>query len=249
MPGQPSDAVTLAAGPRFLAVVPARGNSKRLPGKNTKPLAGKPLIAWTIEGALASGTFVDVLVTTDSREIADVAVRHGGTVPGLRPPELATDAATSLDVLVHAVRTYLAGGGRPVDGVMLLQPTSPFRRPETIRRAVERFRTTGGQSVVGVSPAATHPYWCLVLDEKNGLQPFASESGLAMNSQSLPPVYAVNGVLYLVATAHLLTNNELYTRPFWPLVIDDPVECLDIDTPFDWAIAETFSERLREHQS
>lgn len=249
MAGQRSDRATMTAQPRLLAVVPARGNSRRLPGKNIKPLAGKPLIAWTIEAALASGVFVDVLVTTDSREIADAAARHGASVPWLRPAELATDTATSLDVLVHAVRAYQAAGDCPLDGVMLLQPTSPFRRPETIRRAVDAFRAAGGQSVVGVSPAATHPYWCLVLDEQGGLRPYSSDRGLAMNSQSLPPVYAVNGVLYLVATDHLLTNRDLYTRPFWPEIIDDPVECLDIDTPFDWAIAETFSERLKEHRS
>jgi CMP-N-acetylneuraminic acid synthetase len=238
-----------AGKPRLLAVVPARGGSKRLPEKNIRPLAGKPLIAWTIEVARASGVFVDVLVTTDSQDIATTAAGFGAHVPWLRPAELATDTATSLDVLVHAVQRYLDDSGQALDGVMLLQPTSPFRRPGTICRAVERFVATGGQSVVAVSPPATHPYWCLVLDENEGLQPFASDRGLTMNSQSLPTVYAVNGVLYLVSVDQLLRHGSLYTSPFWPEIIEDPVECLDIDTPFDWAIAESFSTQLKELSS
>ncbi|HKW84805.1 MAG TPA: acylneuraminate cytidylyltransferase family protein, partial [Burkholderiaceae bacterium] len=151
---------------RLLAVVPARGGSKRLPRKNVRPLGGRPLIAWTIEAAHASGVLDDVLVSTDDEEIADAARQCGAQVPWLRPAALATDTATSAAVLQHALAWYEAKRGA-VSGVVLLQPTSPFRSPASIRGAVASFLgqpEDDRHAVVSVSPAAQHPAWSFRLE-------------------------------------------------------------------------------------
>lgn len=229
---------------RILAVIPARSSSKRLPGKNVRPLDGLPLIAWTLRAARLSGVFHDILVSTDAEEIAETARAHGGKVPWLRPAELAQDASTAVDVLLHAVQAWEAEAGVRADAVCLLQPTSPFRKPESMRRAVQQFVEAGGQSVIGVSPAATHPYWCMRLSADGHLEPFKAEDGLTRRSQELPPVYEVNGLLYLVNRDYLLAEHSLYTKPMLPAIITDPVESLDIDTPFDWAVAERFASQV-----
>lgn len=227
----------------ILAVIPARGGSKRLPGKNVKPLASLPLIAWTIKTALDSKVFCDVLVSTDDSDVAMVAREHGATVPWVRPAELATDTASAVDVLIHAVNEHEVKEHVRLDGVMLLQPTSPFRRVQTIHEAVSTYRQSHGLSVIAVSPAATHPYWCINVDEHGNGVPF-SENGLNHRSQELPPIYQVNGVLYLVSVEYLKSKRTLYTEPFRPVIIADPIESIDIDTPFDWDIAQTFASKL-----
>src|SRR5438477_507317 len=116
----------------ILAVIPARGGSKRLPRKNIRLLAGRPLVTWTIEAARRSGVFSEVLVSTDDVEIADISRRHGASVPWLRPESISGDAATPVDVLLHAVEWLEHLPGTRFDAVMWLQPTSPFRRSETI---------------------------------------------------------------------------------------------------------------------
>lgn len=229
---------------KILAIIPARGGSKRLPGKNVRPLDGLPLIAWTLRAARQSGVFHDILVSTDTEDIAETARAHGGRVPWLRPPELAQDASSAVDVLLHAVQAWEAGAGERADAVCLLQPTSPFRKPASLRLAAQQFAAAGGQSVIGVSPAASHPYWCMRLSADGHLQPFEAEDGLTRRSQELPPVYEINGLLYLVNRDFLLAEHSLYTKPMLPAIITDPVESLDIDTPFDWAVAERFAPQV-----
>ena len=124
---------------KVLAVIPARGGSKRLQRKNVLPLGGIPLVAWSIRAAKQSGVFCDILVSTDDQEIADIAILHGARVPWMRPAELANDTASVVDVLIHDLNRYEAMAKADIDAVMLLQPTSPYRRASTIREAVETF--------------------------------------------------------------------------------------------------------------
>src|SRR5688572_23564500 len=138
-----------------LALIPARGGSKGLPGKNTRPLHGKPLIAWTVETARHAGLFDRVVVSTDSRDIADVAERYGALVPFLRPAEIAGDATPMRDVIGHAIHAETAAGHEPAV-VILLQPTSPLRSAEEIRAAAQLLRSTNCDSVVSVSPVPLH---------------------------------------------------------------------------------------------
>ncbi len=230
---------------KIIGIIPARAGSKRLPGKNVRLLHGLPLIAWTLRAARLSGVFHDIIVSTDTEVIAEVARAHGGKVPWIRPPHLAEDASSSLEVLLHAVQAWERDSKDRADAVCLLQPTSPFRRPKTLCRAVERFKEAGGKTVVGVSPAATHPAWCMTLSQQGHLEALDPD-GLRLGSQDLPPVYAANGSLYLVSRNHLLAEQSLYTKPTLAVITSDPVEALDIDTPLDWVVAEYYAPYITE---
>lgn len=132
-----------------VAIIPARGGSKGVPGKNLRPLAGKPLLVWSIEQALACGSVGRVVVSTDSEEIATVARAAGADVPALRPAELATDTAPTEPALLHMLDVLSTGGYRP-DATMLLQPTSPLRRPETLDAALRLYESSRADSLLGV---------------------------------------------------------------------------------------------------
>lgn len=220
---------------KILAIIPARGGSKRLPGKNIKLLDGRPLIAWTVEAALQSKVFVETIVSTDDPAIAQVAQRFGAHVPGLRPAHLATDTAGSVDVVLQVLEDYEAAQGA-VDGVMLLQPTSPFRSVQSIRQAVSLFEGSNRRSVVSVSTAAAHPAWSFRL-EGDSLEPFLGWEALTSRSQDLQPAYALNGSIYLISPDALRQEKRFVGPGVLPLVIAEPIESLDIDTPDDWALA------------
>jgi CMP-N,N'-diacetyllegionaminic acid synthase len=222
---------------RILALIPARGGSKRLPGKNIKLLGGIPLIAWTIKAALNSKCCVDVLVSTDDQETADVSAHYGALVPWLRPPELATDTASSVDVAIHALDAYEEIHGS-VDGLMLLQPTSPFRRAETIKRGVILFEESyGTRPIVGVSPALSHPAWCFK-QTVDGMEPFLGWDEVKNRSQDLQPAWILNGAFYLISTERLRKNLVFLTPDISPLIMDNSYEAFDIDTEDDFRRCE-----------
>lgn len=226
---------------RLLAVVPARGGSKRLPHKNVLPLGGKPLIAWTVEAALASGVFDEVLVSTDDALIAEAARAAGAQVPWLRPAHLATDTATSADVLRHALDAREAAGNE-FDAVVLLQPTSPFRSAASIRAAVELYRARppgSAAAVVSVSPVVQHPAWSFSLDGDTML-PLLGWESLRRRSQDLAPVVALNGAIYVIPAKTIRAGEPLVAPGVRPFLMNDAAEALDIDTPDDWRAAEQF---------
>ncbi|MCP1462642.1 MULTISPECIES: cytidylyltransferase domain-containing protein [Pseudomonas] len=226
---------------KILAIVPARGGSKRLPGKNIKVLGGRPLIAWTIEAALQSGVVTDVVISTDDLAIADVARAFGGNVLSMRPAHLATDTAGSFDVVVQVLDEYEAVHGA-VEAVMLLQPTSPFRSAESIRRAVVQFQQDVSRSVVSVTAASSHPAWCFRLDGDT-MTPFLGWESLSRRSQDLEPAYTLDGSIYLLAPDVLREQKRFVGPGTVPLVMTDSRESLDIDTPEDWDIAVRLLER------
>ncbi|HOT27942.1 MAG TPA: acylneuraminate cytidylyltransferase family protein [Candidatus Ozemobacteraceae bacterium] len=229
---------------RRLAVIPARGGSKRLPRKNIRPLGGKPLIAWAIEAALASECFERVLVSTDDREIADAAVNAGAWVPFLRPAVLATDTASSVDVLVHAlewVRQAPPPEGFAPEIVALIQPTSPFLRPGQICEAC-RLLDTGGFTTLGSMCAVRErPEWMFELDPACRARPLDPER-LSLPSSRLPDLFRENGAIYLVRSAWLESARSLYDLPRHGALVMPPEDSVDIDTAEDWELAET---RLR----
>lgn len=221
---------------KILALVPARGGSKRLPGKNTRMLGGKPLIEWSIQAAQGIPGVVNILVSTDDEGIADIAHKAGASVPWLRPAALAADEASSVDVALHALDFY-ESLHEPLDGLLLLQPTSPFRSRATLLRGLEVFRTHAYRSVVGVSPANTHPLWCFQIDG-GSMKPFVDRSQTDLRAQVLPPAYALNGAFYLISPAELRTSRSFCNKDTMPLVMDAPMEDVDIDTEMDWQWAE-----------
>lgn len=227
---------------KILAVILARGGSKRLPNKNILALGGKPLIEWSIRTAQEFPDLCDVLVSTDDKAIADVGKKAGALVPWLRPAALASDTATSVDAVLHALDWYESERGG-VDGLLLLQPTSPFRSPETVQRGIELFAESK-RAVVGVTPAPSHPLWALKITD-GGLSPWLDEGGLHLRSQDLPPAYAVTGSLYLVRPEDLRLHRTFFTPDALPLVIESWRETIDIDTAEDFALAETLLSMKR----
>jgi CMP-N-acetylneuraminic acid synthetase len=199
-------------------------------------LGGKPLIEWSIDVAKNNADISDVLVSTDDLAIAEVARRADALVPWLRPAELSTDSAASVDVCLHALDWYESARGK-VEGLMLLQPTSPFRSRETVQRGIDLFRDNSHRSVVAVSSAPSHPFWCLQVNG-NSLRPFIEQEDVPMRSQELPPAYVMNGAFYLIRPDELRAGRSFRNDTTLPLTIEEPAECIDIDTEWDWKIAQ-----------
>ena len=220
---------------KILALVPARGGSKRLPGKNIRILGGKPLILWSIDTAKQIADICDILVSTDDPKIASICKEANALVPWLRPASLSTDSASSIDVVLHALDWYESEKGK-VDGLLLLQPTSPFRTVKTVRRGIDLFIENGQQPVLGVSPCDDHPMWTLKRDDKY-LVPFMQEHGLGLRLQDLPEAYVVNGSFYLNQPAQLRDTKSFVGVRAIPLIIESSCEALDIDTSWDFQIA------------
>lgn len=223
----------------IIAIIPARAGSKRLPGKNLKLLGGKPLVAWSIEPALQSQCFSRVLVSTEDSYIAETAKKYGAEVPWLRPKHLATDEATAEQVVLDVLNCLHKENPKTPDAVMLLQPTSPFRSVNSIHRAIDLFKDSGGESVVSVSPATTHPYLCKVLNEKGEMKSFVTDKPDITRTQDMPPAYQLDGVIYLTSAETILKEKSFYSKNTQGLIIEDPYEGIDIDTHFDWLMAQT----------
>lgn len=224
---------------KVLALITARAGSKRLPGKNMLMLGDKPLINWSIDIVKGMPYICDILVSTDDLEISMASSKAGALVPWLRPPELANDTASSVDTVLHGVNWYEETFGL-VDGVLLLQPTSPFRKRETILKGIDQFIANAPSSVVGVSLASTHPFWCIGVEKDGYAIPYISGDGLGMRSQDLPKAYAINGAFYLVQPEILRSTKTLYGKKWIPLIFEGDKEGLDIDTALDWHIAQYF---------
>jgi N-acylneuraminate cytidylyltransferase/CMP-N,N'-diacetyllegionaminic acid synthase len=223
---------------KILGWIPARRNSKGVPGKNQRALGDKPLIVHTIVAAQQAACLDRLVVSTDDPEIAQLAMAEGAEVPWLRPAELAMDHSPVIESLVHDLRRLQADSNYGPDGVMLLQATSPFRSPETIRAAAEMFDDYGGESVISVSPAGEHPYWCKRIAGDGALEPFLPDAPVPTRRQELTPAYTLNGVVYVASVETIMAKRSFYSSRTHALVISGKKESLDIDTPFDWFIAE-----------
>ena len=223
---------------RILAVIPARGGSKRVPGKNVRKLGNKPLINWTIDSALNTPELSAIVVSTDDTQIAEIAQSAGATVPWLRPIKLATDEAKSVDVAIHALDWYEAENGK-VDGILLLQPTSPFRTTVTIQKAISLFKNHKGSSIIGVSPVQNHHLYTL---EKYGefLVQYQQQRFLRNRSHNKSQIFAVNGAIYLVSPQEIRLRKSFIGSCLIPVITESPIEALDIDTEWDFKIAEMF---------
>jgi CMP-N,N'-diacetyllegionaminic acid synthase len=226
-----------------LGVITARGGSKGIPGKNLKLLGGRPLIAYTIDAARESGVLDRLILSTDDPAIADMARALGCEVPFLRPPELARDDTPHLPVLQHAVEWLSANDSYRPDLVMILQPTSPLRRAEHLREAVALAQTSGADSVVGVSevPVHYHPLRTLRVDADGTAALFVSGEPVRRRDQrrqDLPPVWAMNGAIYLFRTGTLFDPEpSLFGARSVAYVMRHP-SGLSIDDPDDWTEVE-----------
>jgi N-acylneuraminate cytidylyltransferase/CMP-N,N'-diacetyllegionaminic acid synthase len=221
---------------KILGVIPARGGSKGILGKNLIEVGGKPLIAWTIEAALRSGALDRLMVSTDDEEIADVARKCGAEVPWYRPDELARDDSAIIDGLIYEVKRLENDLNYIADLVMLLQPTSPLRTSENIIEAVELHKEKKASSVVSVCEALNHPYLIKKVDDQGRLSNFLDLPipETSMNRQNLPPAYMLNGAIYLFERKVLLAKKSLYGNPTFAYVMPQ-YKSHDIDDHFDLA--------------
>lgn len=225
-----------------IAIIPARGGSKRLPNKNILPLAGKPLIVWTIEAALDSQLFDMVLVSTDSQAIADVSMSAGATVPFLRPAELASDMATTNDVISHMVEWVEVQHG-PVTNVTLLQPTSPLRDADNIKEAMALYAEKQASAVISVCELDHPIQYCNRLSSDfsmNGFIPTTANK----RSQDLEPFYRLNGAIYIFSRRFVGALSEIYSDGAFAYVMDKN-SSVDIDDEFDFKMAEFIKSYLR----
>lgn len=222
---------------KVLGIIPARGGSKGVPGKNIKHLAGKPLIAYSIDAAKDS-ILTKVIVSTDDEQIRTVAMDFGANVPYLRPNSLASDTSKSLDVSRHALLTMEKLDNIQYDAIMLLQPTSPFRTTEEINQAIELLLANpDADSVISVVDVqGHHPARMKYLEEGILVDPPFCEAYENQNRQELRPVYIRNGAIYLTKRNTLL-NNSYKGSKCLGLVMSRP-RSSNIDTLFDFKLAE-----------
>ncbi len=231
-----------AVGLRNLAVIPARGGSKGVPGKNIRLLGGKPLLVYTVEAAKRSGMFANIVVSTDDPRIRDIALAAGAEAPFVRPPELATDGALAIPTIQHSVREMEARTGSPYEYIAMLQPTTPLRSAEDLVTAMTRLRDEGADGIISVVDVDNwHPRKMkkfsdgLLLDYEPSL-------GENPPRQSLPKVYMVNGALYATRRDVLMNNNSF--KGSRCLGHEMPVErSANIDTEADFLLADYYLRR------
>lgn len=223
---------------KILAIIPARGGSKGLPGKNIRPLCGKPLIGWTIEQALACRHITDVFVSTDSQEIAEVAERFGVHVPELRPSELATDSAPSSGFVVYTI-DKLRREGKEFDYVILLEPTSPLRQTGDLDRAIELALSHPDKAgVVSLGEVhMEHPQIVKRIDALGHIVPYIEQSGKITQRQQAEKAYFPYGVVYMVKTEHFLRTHEFYGKDSLPYFIER-WQCYEVDDIYDFIAIE-----------
>ena len=220
-----------------LGIVPARGGSKGVPGKNIRPLAGRPLLEYTARAARESGVLDRVVLSTESAEIAEAGRRAGLEVPFMRPAALAQDDTPMLAVLRHALDALAAEGASP-EIVVLLQPTSPLRRPEHVREAVRLLRESGADSVVTVVELPRHLSPDYVMRIEDGLlRPFLPEGAAVTRRQDARPAYSRDGTVYAFRRATLERFGNIYGNDCRPLLVN-AADSLSIDSPADWTAAE-----------
>ena len=222
---------------RILAIIPARAGSKRIPHKNTKKFLGKPLIAYTIEQALACPLIDRVMVDTESPQIAAIAKRYGAEVPWLRPAEFATDKANVLDSLIYNLKKLAAEQNYTPTHLMILQTTSPLREQEDMKKCWDLMRKTGATTVLTVVP--THPKLYHLSPGYDTILVNGSEKK-SNNTQTWPPAYLLNGcTVYIIEVAALLKEKRVITKKTKAVILPK-WRSVDLDMPEEWVIAEIF---------
>lgn len=225
--------------PKVLAVIPARGGSKGVPRKNIRSVCGKPMIAYTIETALAAqDLFYRIIVSTDDEEIADVARRYGAAVPFLRPAELAGDTVPTVPVLQHAARFVEQQDNIRLDWLCLLQPTDPLRTVEDIKMAMRLGQAGDCDSVISVvQVSAVHPILMKRI-EGDKLLPYCIEEKEGTRRQEYqPPAYMRNGAIYLTRRDVLMERSSIWGDVIRPYIMP-PQRSVGVDSELDLKLVE-----------
>jgi CMP-N-acetylneuraminic acid synthetase len=226
---------------KLLAIIPARGNSKRLPGKNLKNLLGRPLIAWSIDAALKSEYVDRIIVSTDDEEIAKISRRNGAETPFIRPKSLARDDSQSIDVVTHAIK-MLKDSDDEYDYVVLLQPTSPFRNSTHIDEAVKTLIEKSASAIISTTKSDINPKWMNTIPESGDMTSFLDKKYQNIRSQDLPVYYQLNGAIYLSKVNNLIQENTFFLKKNIFTYIMDRKSSIDIDDQYDFIYANSIIE-------
>ena len=222
----------------FLAIIPARGGSKRLPRKNILDLCGKPLISWSIEAALKSKYISKVVVSSDDEEILNISSNFGADIIK-RPYELANDTATTFDTVKHTIDNF-----ENYDYIVLLQPTSPLRNEKHIDEAIELLEEKQADAIVSVCEMDHSPLWSNTLPKDGNMRGFLREEILNKRSQDLEKYYRLNGAIYICKTDKLLENKSFFLKDNIFAYIMDRKSSIDIDEEIDFLFAERVIELI-----
>lgn len=228
---------------RNLAVIPARSGSKGLRDKNIKELAGKPLLAYSVEAAKKSNIFDVIHVSTDSREYADIAQGYGADVPFLRREELASDTSSTWDAIRFVVREY-EKSGLHFDTVTVLQPTSPLRTEEDILEAFELFQKKQANMISSVCEVEHSPLWSNTLPSDLSMENFEKDEIALLPRQSLPIYYRENGAIYILRKEHLFSGKNVYKDKCYAYIMKRE-HSVDIDEELDFQIAKVILQEKR----
>lgn len=228
---------------KILAIIPVRGGSKGVPGKNIKLLGGKPLLAYTSELALQSKQLTEVMVSTEDEPIGELAKSLGVQVPFMRPMALAQDDTPTIDVLIHALEWY-KNQTIFFDAVCLLQVTSPIRTLDFLDKAIEKFMASDCDSLVSVQkvPHEYNPHWTFEVNAEGNLKIATGEAEIIPRRQELPTAYHRDGSVYITKTDVLLKEHSLYGKNT-AFIESDPDFYLNIDTMEDWEKAEAMIQK------
>lgn len=221
----------------ILGIIPARGGSKSIPKKNIRLLAGKPLIAYTIETARECKMLTKVVLSTDDIEIAEVAKEHGCDVPFMRPRELALDTTPMVPVLQHAVKYVEENENVHVDAIVLLDPTTPFRRIEDIEACINKLKHNKVDSVVTVCEAEHNPYFVMMELDDDNLIPLFKNKNEITRRQDAPKVYRLNAAVYAINRDVLMNENAIITDNSKVIIMQQEVST-HIDHEIDFKFAE-----------
>ena len=228
-----------------VAIIPARGGSRRIPDKNIRPFAGRPMISYAVAAAKASAIFDSIIVTTDSEKIAAIAREYGAEVPFMRPRELSDDRTPTAPVIVHALK-WLRDQGRPMEYACCIYPTAPFVRPEFIKKGHEILMERGVSSAFSVTTFPFPIFRALKINQKGNIEMFWPEHELTRH-QDLPQAYHDAGQFYWLRVASFLKNEKLYSSDAMPVLLPRYL-VQDIDTPEDWGTAERMYKALQSEE-
>lgn len=227
----------------FLAIIPARGGSKRLPNKNILDLAGKPLISWSIDAAIKSKYIDKTIVTTDSDEIIEVALKHGAEVPFKRPNHLSSDTAIKEDVIKHTIEYYQNKKQEKFDCLIYLQPTSPLRNERHIDEAIEYMFEKRADAIVSVCKLEHPVQWSGLLPEDREMSNFINSQDIKTRSQDFPTYYRLNGAIFICETDKFMKSGSVFLKEnIYAYVMPQNVS-IDIDTETDFMFTKIILEQ------
>ena len=232
----------------IIAIIPARGGSKRFPGKNIHLLGGKPLIGWTLEAALQSSFIDTVVVSTNDQPVAEIAKQYGAEVPFIRPDLLALDETPTFDVVRHAIEYYQENLHKVFDFVILLQPTSPLRSSAHIDQSILYLMGKQADAVVSVCPVEHPLEWMNALPDNFSMEGFIKNEYKGLRSQDLGVAYRLNGAIYLCKTSRLIQDKTFLLEDSIFGFVMNQEDSVDIDTEFDLKLCQfLLSNRLNRN--